>query len=322
MEQVSKLLTIDLDRQQIHSEVTIQAKQGDTASRELVITLRQSGVVWEPPGTATARLRLLKPDNTAVYKTAQIEGGKVHIPLEGQMLTKDGLAKADVEISDGDALLSSFLFYIEITERAVPDGTIESDGDFTALQDAIRAVGEISTATNAANAAADRANEAADRVEPDITQLQTDVGELDSMMDAQVALTQTLQQWIAELGQSKMDKSAVADYIVEEGTSGIWTYRKWNSGVAECWGRYRTTISMTSTGVSGINKGTATLTLPSGLFVGAPIVNGGVTQYYHNWCSIAAKDKDNIDVAYFQTNTNGNNAERTFDVQANGRWKS
>ncbi len=27
------------------------------------------------------------------------------------------------------------------------------------------------------------------------------------------------------------------DYIVEQGTSGIWTYRKWNSGIAECWGR-------------------------------------------------------------------------------------
>ena len=27
------------------------------------------------------------------------------------------------------------------------------------------------------------------------------------------------------------------DYIVQQGTSGIWTYRKWNSGIAECWGR-------------------------------------------------------------------------------------
>ena len=26
------------------------------------------------------------------------------------------------------------------------------------------------------------------------------------------------------------------DYVVEQGTSGIWTYRKWNSGIAECWG--------------------------------------------------------------------------------------
>ena len=27
-----------------------------------------------------------------------------------------------------------------------------------------------------------------------------------------------------------------ADYVVEQGTSGIWTYRKWSSGIAECWG--------------------------------------------------------------------------------------
>lgn len=28
------------------------------------------------------------------------------------------------------------------------------------------------------------------------------------------------------------------DFVVEEGTSGIWTYRKWNSGIAEVWGKY------------------------------------------------------------------------------------
>lgn len=28
----------------------------------------------------------------------------------------------------------------------------------------------------------------------------------------------------------------VDDYVVEQGTSGIWTYRKWKSGVAECYG--------------------------------------------------------------------------------------
>lgn len=28
-----------------------------------------------------------------------------------------------------------------------------------------------------------------------------------------------------------------ADYVVQTGKSGIWTYRLWNSGVAECWGR-------------------------------------------------------------------------------------
>ena len=33
----------------------------------------------------------------------------------------------------------------------------------------------------------------------------------------------------------------LADFVVEQGTSGIWTYRKWNSGLAECWGIYTMT---------------------------------------------------------------------------------
>ena len=32
--------------------------------------------------------------------------------------------------------------------------------------------------------------------------------------------------------------ATIKDYVVETGTSGIWTYRKWNSGIAECWGVY------------------------------------------------------------------------------------
>ena len=30
--------------------------------------------------------------------------------------------------------------------------------------------------------------------------------------------------------------NTLADYVVEQGVSGMWTYRKWNSGIAECWG--------------------------------------------------------------------------------------
>lgn len=38
----------------------------------------------------------------------------------------------------------------------------------------------------------------------------------------------------------------IADYVVEQGTDGIWTYRKWNSGIAELWGTY-TGTSVTPT---------------------------------------------------------------------------
>jgi hypothetical protein len=47
------------------------------------------------------------------------------------------------------------------------------------------------------------------------------------------------------------------DYIVEQGTSGIWTYRKWNSGRAECWGRRQVDVNVnTAWGSTGLYYGT------------------------------------------------------------------
>lgn len=39
-----------------------------------------------------------------------------------------------------------------------------------------------------------------------------------------------------------LDVKNTADYVVEINTSDIWTYRKWNSGIAECWGEHQFNI--------------------------------------------------------------------------------
>ena len=40
----------------------------------------------------------------------------------------------------------------------------------------------------------------------------------------------------AEEAYSKL--SAIADYVIEQGATDGWTWRKWNSGLAECWYNY------------------------------------------------------------------------------------
>ena len=40
------------------------------------------------------------------------------------------------------------------------------------------------------------------------------------------------------IGQLAQSVSSIADFVVEEGTSGDWSYRKWASGVAECWAKF------------------------------------------------------------------------------------
>lgn len=43
---------------------------------------------------------------------------------------------------------------------------------------------------------------------------------------------------MAELTSLQINGNTVQDFVVAQGTSGIWKYRKWNSGLAECWGDY------------------------------------------------------------------------------------
>lgn len=60
-----------------------------------------------------------------------------------------------------------------------------------------------------------------------------------------------------------------ADYIVEQGTSGIWTYRKWASGIAECWGK--TEVESYTYAANGGSKAVVEY-VPSGLFISNPIM--------------------------------------------------
>lgn len=74
----------------------------------------------------------------------------------------------------------------------------------------------------------------------------------------------------------KDDIVAMGDYVVSQGTSGVWTYRKWNSGIAECWGQVNMT-TYTGNGNTRVLSGTSSdtyktayrqidVSLPSGLF--------------------------------------------------------
>lgn len=76
------------------------------------------------------------------------------------------------------------------------------------------------------------------------------------------------------------------DWIVEEGTDGIWTYRKWDSGIAECWGNKTGSTTFTRTWGSMYVCDTVTVNFPSGLFLATPYVvyqsNTGNSQILFN----------------------------------------
>lgn len=113
-----------------------------------------------------------------------------------------------------------------------------------------------------------------------------------------------------------------ADVVVEQGTSGIWTYRKWNSGIAECWGEYDksvTGVSMTAP-FSGYNFDLGTIPFPTGLFNAKPVCTvSGRKNGNYTCVSYSNPSSTGISVE-FQSSVSGT-ATCEAHIHAKGRWK-
>jgi hypothetical protein len=65
--------------------------------------------------------------------------------------------------------------------------------------------------------------------------------------------------------------------VVEQGKSGDWYYRKWNSGRAECWANIGITTSITNSIGSMYYAAVENIAFPSNLFTAKPLVFANTT---------------------------------------------
>lgn len=94
---------------------------------------------------------------------------------------------------------------------------------------------------------------------------------------------------------SKNYSGYFGDYVIERGNSGIWEYRKWASGIRECWGTWTGTINLGQNNYSGFYYTDAQqISFPSGLFTRDDVrawVDMGPTQFI-GICRAFARTKD------------------------------
>lgn len=115
------------------------------------------------------------------------------------------------------------------------------------------------------------------------------------------------------------------DYVVEQGASGNWHYRKWNSGIGECWlpsynpGTY--TIGTTRGSLySGANL---TLTFPI-VFTSSPSVTGNVslgTDAYVVWLQFNGLGTTTAQCRMVSSGSVAANSNYLISVYVIGRWK-
>ena len=77
-------------------------------------------------------------------------------------------------------------------------------------------------------------------------------------------------EYVASKVMTLVNSGGSADYLVEEGTEGIWTYRKWASGIAECWGQQTYPSATFTQAYSFYYRQLGTTNYPSGLFIEPP----------------------------------------------------
>lgn len=123
-----------------------------------------------------------------------------------------------------------------------------------------------------------------------------------------------------------LPNGTMVDYLVERGTYGIWTYEKWASGKAVCWGRetFNDTINQAygSLYMGDSHQGT----FPNGLFNSVPqvclITPHGTTTSYSAMLSVLA-GLSSTTTQRFRFVRPDNTASGTFTANyyAVGKWK-
>lgn len=118
------------------------------------------------------------------------------------------------------------------------------------------------------------------------------------------------------------------DFVIEQGKSDFWNYRKWNSGIAECWGTATATINTAPKAWGSIFYFTPTIykNFPSGLFVDNNIIcyqdvfsSDMVLMSYTE--GVCKKTQTYGIVPYRPSSGNLTSGNTSITLRAIGKWK-
>ena len=112
----------------------------------------------------------------------------------------------------------------------------------------------------------------------------------------------------------------MGDYVVEEGAEGIWTYRKWNSGIVEFWGKQTySNLAITSVYASKIYYTTISENLPFTIVEGISVQ---VSVYGEGIDFVGKTSIDTTSIGYYWCNHSSYTAKApSATFYAMGRWK-
>ncbi len=127
-------LTLDLNGRQ--NRQFVEVKQFDENSHRFIINVVQNGETVALSPDLTYKMRIVKADKTwCIYNASLQDGSVVAIPGD-QAFTVKGIAFADIEITEGNQILSTECFLLDVGPSGVGEH-LASSNEYKELQDLI-----------------------------------------------------------------------------------------------------------------------------------------------------------------------------------------
>ena len=218
---VKNEITLDFGEK---SNGTVYAKQGDADTRDIVIYPVFRGVPLMIGDGVTARILLTKPDGHTVFDDAEIEDGVIAVTLTAQSLACDGIAVAEISLYEGETVLTSTSFDIDIERLVFDSDAVESSDEYGTLVSLIasaeEAISDAEEAAEAAGTAAETVNAAVTKIDGMTVSAST----LEPGEDAYVTKTLAEGAYSLEFGIPKGEKGDVyfASFTVDVATGKLY----------------------------------------------------------------------------------------------------
>lgn len=123
----------------------ITAKQGDSGTRYILVSLTACGKPIDIPDNVDLILNCSKPDGTYTETEGKLVDGKIEFELTEQTLAVIGDVRAEVQVLsvEDNKILTSAEFAIRVLPGVISDELIESTSEFKVLVDTLARVESI-----------------------------------------------------------------------------------------------------------------------------------------------------------------------------------
>lgn len=157
-------VTLDLSGQ--NNGAVVYAKQYDSNTRTVTVTILQDGEPFEFTDTITARMEIRKPDGEQIFNDCAISDSKVIVEIPQQALVVSGIAELEISLMENEQLITSSILKLIIEPSVLDDEKVKSSSEYLSFYNALM---ELQPAIEDADEAVAAANEALKKAEEAVT---------------------------------------------------------------------------------------------------------------------------------------------------------